>query len=130
MHADNVTVPDTGLTSIGEIPLIRHIGAPSAANATRSRAGVVDSEKAEASRGAAGPAYPLAIRVDAPSRLFVRGRGINAELGGGLDITGDTNNIISAGSFDTYIYSRMILLFNVQFNPGNQVFLATPYIIA
>ena len=127
----NVTVPDTGLTSIGEIPLIRHIGAPSAANATRSRAGVVDSEKAEASRGAAGPAYPLAIRVDAPSRLFVRGRGINAELGGGLDITGDTNNIISAGSFDLIRGRLDIIGKRFELDEGSVQFQGsvTPYIL-
>ena len=42
----------------------------------------------------------LNINVNAPGRIFVRGRGLDAELGGSLQITGDTNNIISAGRFE------------------------------
>ncbi len=93
-----VTVPSTGVTSIGAIPDIRHIGAPAPVNRTRARAGVIPQETT--TRSAAGPAYPLSITVNAPSQIFVRGRGVNAELGGSLEITGNTNNIISAGSFD------------------------------
>ncbi|WP_386332316.1 translocation/assembly module TamB domain-containing protein [Sulfitobacter sediminilitoris] len=40
------------------------------------------------------------IRVNAPNRIFVRGRGLDAELGGALRLTGNTNRIISAGRFD------------------------------
>ena len=40
------------------------------------------------------------MAVNAPNRIFVRGRGLDAELGGGLRLTGSTNQIISAGRFD------------------------------
>ena len=94
----NITVPGTGVTSIGSIPDIRHVGAPPRARATQSYAGVLPKEEKE--RGGDAPAFPLAIDINAPSKLFVRGRGINAEMGGDLSVRGDTTNIISSGSFD------------------------------
>lgn len=94
----NITVPGTGVTSIGAIPEIRHIGAPQRAAVTQAHAGVLPKEEKQQSTDA--PAFPLAIDINAPSKLFVRGRGINAEMGGDLSVRGDTNNIISSGSFD------------------------------
>ncbi|QUJ77213.1 translocation/assembly module TamB domain-containing protein [Sulfitobacter albidus] len=97
-----VTVPSTGLTSIGDIPPITHIGAPADNRATRDRAGLLEEGAASdptASGGGSG-GYPLAIDINAPGRIFVRGRGLDAELGGSLRLTGTTNNIISAGRFE------------------------------
>jgi translocation and assembly module TamB len=50
----------------------------------------------------AGPrrAYPLDIVIDAPSRIFIRGRGLDAELGGRLTIGGTTANVIPTGRFE------------------------------
>ncbi|WP_299671412.1 translocation/assembly module TamB domain-containing protein [uncultured Roseobacter sp.] len=94
-----VTVPSSGLTSIGEIPDITHINAPSAVTATRRRADVIP-EPQTAGSGSAAAAYGLRIRVNAPRRIFVRGRGVDAELGGALDIRGTTARVISIGQFD------------------------------
>ena len=97
-----VTVPATGLTSIGEIPPITHVGARSGNLETRRRAGLLEegaaSDPVESGDGSAG--FGLDVTVNAPGRIFVRGRGIDAELGGNLQITGTTNNIISAGRFE------------------------------
>jgi translocation and assembly module TamB len=97
-----VTVPSTGLTSIGEIPPIDHIGARDDNIATRRKAGLLEEGAAAdpVQTGPRGPGIGLNINVNAPGRIFVRGRGIDAELGGTLQITGDTNNIISAGRFE------------------------------
>ena len=97
-----VTVPSTGLTSIGEIPAITHVGAPAANRATRDRAGLLgQSGSSTATQSdASGPAFGLDIAVSAPGRIFVRGRGLDAELGGTLRLTGTTNNIISTGRFE------------------------------
>ncbi|MGC3936888.1 translocation/assembly module TamB domain-containing protein [Roseobacter sp. EG26] len=94
-----ITVPSSGLTSIGEIPDINHVGAPSAVTRTRARAGVIPEPEAS-SGGGSGSVYGLGINVNAPSRIFVRGRGIDAELGGALEISGNTGRVISAGQFD------------------------------
>lgn len=98
----NVTVPSTGLTSIGDIPPITHLGAPADTTATRARAGLLEEGATTDPVGgsASGPGLGLNLTVNAPGRIFVRGRGLDAELGGSLRITGDTNNIISAGRFE------------------------------
>jgi len=90
------------LTSIGDIPPITHIGADAGNLATRRRAGLLEEGAASdpVARGPAEAGFGLDITVDAPGRIFVRGRGLDAELGGRLRLTGDTNNIISAGRFD------------------------------
>ncbi len=43
------------------------------------------------SRGTSGAGMKLAVRVDAPRRIYVRGRGLDAELGGSLTIAGTTS---------------------------------------
>ncbi|MEP1767830.1 MAG: translocation/assembly module TamB domain-containing protein [Sulfitobacter sp.] len=98
----NVTVPSTGLTSIGDIPEITHIAAPANNRVTRRRAGLLGegstSDPEQSSSGGRG--YGLNINVNAPGRIFVRGRGLDAELGGSLQITGNTNNVLSSGRFE------------------------------
>ena len=98
----NVKVPSTGLTSIGDIPPIAHQGAPADSVATRLRAGLLEdgaaSDPVQNGTGSAG--FGLDINVNAPGRIFVRGRGLDAELAGRLRLTGDTTNIISAGRFE------------------------------
>jgi translocation and assembly module TamB len=42
----------------------------------------------------------LAIEVDAPSNIFVRGKGVNAELGGKLQIAGISRAPVIEGAFD------------------------------
>ncbi|WP_222869438.1 hypothetical protein ROLI_028410 [Roseobacter fucihabitans] len=94
-----VSVPSSGLTSIGDIPEITHVGAPRSVTATRGRAGVIPEPETKAG-GGAGSVYGLGLRINAPNKIFVRGRGVDAELGGSLDITGSTARVISAGQFD------------------------------
>lgn len=92
-----VSVPSSGLGGFAIIPEIAHIGASQAVRVTQNRAGL---NKPAEPDGGGGPAYPLDISINAPGRVFVRGRGLDAELGGNLRLTGDTNNIISAGRFE------------------------------
>ncbi|MGJ8616508.1 MAG: translocation/assembly module TamB domain-containing protein [Sulfitobacter sp.] len=97
----NVNIPSTGVTSIGDIPPITHIGARPAVIATRRKAGL-DSAAAgtDPARAASGSAFGLNLRISAPNRIFVRGRGLDAELGGALNLTGSSNRVISAGRFE------------------------------
>jgi translocation and assembly module TamB len=80
------------------IPDIIHVGESAAVRQTLRRAGIVNGNGNGS--GAGGPAYGLDIRIDAFNRIFVRGRGLDAELGGSLRIGGTTANIIPAGQFD------------------------------
>ncbi|MEP5730184.1 MAG: translocation/assembly module TamB domain-containing protein [Sulfitobacter sp.] len=95
-----VNVPSSGLTTIGDIPGINHIGATRPVMATRRKAGLDLEASGAESSAASGPGFGLDVQVSAPNRIFVRGRGLDAELGGGLTISGSTNRIISAGRFE------------------------------
>lgn len=125
----NVTVPGTGVTSIGAIPEIRHQGAAGRVTTTRLRAGVVPPETT-ASNSGDGPVYPLALNINAPGRIFIRGRGINAEMGGDLRLRGDTGNVISSGSLDLIRGRLDIIGKRFQLDDGSVQFQGalTPYI--
>ena len=93
----NIIVPSTGISSLAEIPEITHFGAPEAVQITRRRAGLIQ-DAGDAQAGGVG--LGLDVSITAPGRLFVRGRGLDAELGGALRVTGTTRNPVSAGAFE------------------------------
>ena len=45
------------------------------------------------------PGYRLDIKISAPTQVFIRGRGLDAELGGALRLTGSTSAIVPSGGF-------------------------------
>ncbi|MEL6572457.1 MAG: translocation/assembly module TamB domain-containing protein [Pseudomonadota bacterium] len=95
-----IQVPSSGVGSLGDLPNVVHIGQDGRIQQTLDRAGVSAtpaSSSGGASRG--GPVYPLDIVINAPSRIFIRGRGLDAELGGQLSISGTSQNIIPVGEF-------------------------------
>ncbi|MFG6585330.1 translocation/assembly module TamB domain-containing protein [Sulfitobacter sp. 1A12779] len=97
----NIQVPATGLTSIGDIPQITHVNAPADVLATRRKAGLEGGEAGDdPAAEASGPGFGLNLQLNAPNRIYVRGRGLDAELGGALNLSGTTNRIISAGRFE------------------------------
>lgn len=101
----NITVSPAALGSGGDIPEITHQGAPSAVTQTRDRAGLIQSEQGSGS----SVAYGLDVTLSAPNRIFVRGRGLDAELGGRLRIRGTTADVIPVGQF-SLIRGRLSLL--------------------
>ncbi len=92
-----VQVPASGISTFGALPEITHQGAPRPVMRTLDRAGLLPEDTGEAT---GGPAFPLDIQVRAPARIFVRGRGLDAELGGALRLTGTSADIISTGRFE------------------------------
>ncbi|WP_224826433.1 translocation/assembly module TamB domain-containing protein [Cognatishimia sp. MH4019] len=92
-----VQVPASGISTFGALPEITHQNAPRPVMRTLDRAGLLPEDTGET---AGGPAFPLDILVRAPSRIFVRGRGLDAELGGSLRLTGTSADIISTGRFE------------------------------
>jgi len=92
-----IRVPTSTATGVSSIPEIQHIGEPATSRATRARAGLIGED---AAGGGDGPVFPLDIRVDALNRMFIRGRGLDAELGGSLRVAGTTADIAPDGQFD------------------------------
>jgi translocation and assembly module TamB len=95
----DVQVPSSSISALGELPEVRHVGESAAVRRTLARAGLLGgSDSADSSGG--GGAFPLDIVINAPSRIFIRGRGLDAELGGRLTIGGTSNNVIPVGRFE------------------------------
>jgi len=87
----------TGFGASGDLPGLAHVNEPAAVRATRARAGLIAQEAEDAA-----PARPfgLDLVISAPNRLFLRGRGLDAELGGEIRIAGTTAAVVPSGAFD------------------------------
>lgn len=109
-------IPNTGLGGRA-IPDIVHLKDRPPVRATRAKAGLlpfpsVDSQIAGmVAPPATPPANParLDLTITAPNQVFVRGRGIDAELGGQIRLTGTARNVIPIGQLQL-IRGRVDLL--------------------
>ncbi len=90
--------------SVG-LPGLRHVGETSAVRATRAQAGFIQTTQA----GSSGTPFALDISLAAPNQVFIRGRGLDAELGGGLRLRGTTADMRAEGQF-ALIRGRLDLL--------------------
>ncbi|NVO22200.1 translocation/assembly module TamB domain-containing protein [Donghicola mangrovi] len=102
-------IPETGAGSAGAIPDITHQGAAAKVLQTLDRAGLSATAEPEAANESSGVAIPLDLTIRAPARIFVRGRGLDAELGGQIRLRGTTADIIPIGRFDL-VRGRLLLL--------------------
>jgi translocation and assembly module TamB len=98
LNETEIRVPSTGVSALGDIPPIDHIGATRPVMRTLDRAGLVGGEETDTAPSRSRTR--LDISLTAPGRVFVRGRGLDAELGGSLQLTGTTSDIIPIGGFD------------------------------
>ena len=92
-----VQVPSSSVGALGALPTVTHMGASGAVRTTLDRAGLGTAPSVSSAGG--GAAFPLDLVIDAPSRIFIRGRGLDAELGGSLRVGGTTSAIIPSGQF-------------------------------
>ncbi|MBM2574898.1 translocation/assembly module TamB domain-containing protein [Jannaschia sp. Os4] len=125
-----ISVPSTGLTALGDLPPITHVNVRPEVRRTLDRAGLDLRAAAEgASGGGGGPVYSLDLVLQA-DRIFVRGRGLDAELGGSLRITGTTANPVTAGGFDLVRGRLDVLQQRFQLDEGSISFQGslTPFI--
>lgn len=96
-----IRVPEGGAEAAPLLDGLKHVNEPADVRATRARAGLIEEPGAGASGGSnSSVAFPIDITLRAPARIFVRGRGLDAELGGTLRITGTTANVVPIGRFD------------------------------
>ncbi|MCF3639421.1 translocation/assembly module TamB domain-containing protein [Rhizobium sp. TRM95111] len=108
----NITVPEKLPASLSEIQ-IKHRNAP--ADVQRMAADL------KRDKGGDGTASGIALDlvIDAPGQIFVRGRGINAELGGRLTIRGTSSAPNISGGFDLRRGRLEILAKRLDFTSGN-----------
>lgn len=92
----NVSVPDRLPATVRPLPGTRHIQPPPAAAARLALA-----RKQQATRAKRRPfSADLDLTIMAQNRIFVRGRGINAELGGDLRLQGTSRDPVAIGAFE------------------------------
>lgn len=92
-------IPSTGMSSAGGLDDLRHSAESRDVHLTRQRAGLIDSGSAGASGGSSRP-FALDLLISAPQRIFVRGRGLDMEMGGELRVGGTTARVVPSGGFD------------------------------
>ncbi len=100
-------IPSTGFGGAGLIIDLRHVNEPAAVRQTRARAGLLGGPGNGG--GTTSRPFALDLTVTAPARVFIRGRGLDAELGGQLQLQGTTANVIPSGAF-SLIRGRLDLL--------------------
>ncbi len=87
----SITVPEKLPASLSEIN-IKHKNAPAAVSAQ------FKDQKPEGPRSKSAT-LGIDLQLDAPSQIFVRGRGIDAELGGSITVRGTAAEPIVSGAF-------------------------------
>jgi len=116
LGVSEIRVPEASLAGSAGIPDIRHVGETPDERLTRQFAGLLG----RSTGGAGGSATTgLDITINAPGRIFLRGRGIDAEFGGSLRIFGTTANIIPTGQFDLVRGRLSVLGTRLDFTEGS-----------
>ena len=97
----NVQIPSGAITAGADLPGLEHINEPAAVRRTRAFADLLNSGgNGGPGNGNGGPVYGLDVQVNAPARIFIRGRGLDAELGGALRLRGTSAQVIPEGRFN------------------------------
>jgi len=102
-------VPSTGFATAADLAKVRHRADSAEVRATRARAGVNGGTSASGGRARGLPDWSLDIGVSAPNRLFLRGRGLDAELDGSVRLGGTLRDIQPSGGLQL-IRGRLDLL--------------------
>ncbi|WP_439273107.1 translocation/assembly module TamB domain-containing protein [Pseudochrobactrum sp. HB0163] len=113
-----ITVPES-LGGGGANIEVRHVHTPASVLMTLQRAKAENRAKGAAPVPASRPTVPqLDIRVVAPNQIFVRGRGLDTELGGAVRLTGPVTNVKPVGAFELLRGRLDILTQRVTFDEG------------
>lgn len=90
-------IPSSDFAADGGLPGLRHLTEPAASRETRVRAGLGTGGS---SVSGGGRGFGLDLRINAPNQVFIRGRGLDAELGGRLVLRGQTDAVVPSGAFN------------------------------
>jgi translocation and assembly module TamB len=103
----DITIPET-LGNSAAVIATEHINTPAAVRATLQRA-MVDSRNGAPLPQTRPSILQLDVNVSAPNQIFVRGRGLDAEVGGAVRLTGPVTDIQPVGGF-TLTRGRLAIL--------------------
>lgn len=117
----NVNIPERLPASAAPLKGAKHIAPP---RQTRARLKALAREARVTARRKSRTGGPrLNLRIDARNQIFVRGRGIDAELGGSIRVTGTTSAPRANGGFDIRRGRLDLLTQRIEFTRGKLRFL-------
>ncbi|WP_180898634.1 translocation/assembly module TamB domain-containing protein [Martelella soudanensis] len=109
-----IVIPDRLPASISQIDIVHQ----DASKAVLRQAELLSPQQTNEARSS----MALDLTISAPNAIFVRGRGIDAELGGNVRITGTTQNPVVSGGFDLIRGRLSILNRRLDFTQGRITF--------
>jgi len=115
MAGMDITVPERFNSVASPIPGTRHLHPTPTAQA---RLALITKAKRPGARAPLIDAT-LALTISAANRIFLRGRGMFAELGGDLHVSGSARDPQAAGGFDLLRGSLTLLSARFDFTRGN-----------
>jgi translocation and assembly module TamB len=92
-----------------------HVDPPAAVVTTLKRARIINGTPVPTARPSV---VQLNIKVSAPNQIFVRGRGLDTELGGSVQLTGPVTNIHPIGGFRLIRGNLQIVGQRITFDDG------------
>ena len=118
----NVNIPERLPASAAPLANAKHIAPPPQ---TVARLKAIARARAQRQRrkraGVRGPR--LDVRINAPNQVFVRGRGVDAELGGSVRVAGYVNEPRANGAFELRRGRIDLLTQRIDFTRGRLTFL-------
>ncbi len=117
LHRTEIVIPEGFGISEGAVLDVRHINTPRGVALTLDRAGLTTSGRPPDSSQPAAD-LRLDLSIDAPNQIFVRGRGLDTELGGRLTVRGDIGNLVPAGGFEMLRGRLSLLGQRIEFDEG------------
>ncbi|WP_417583228.1 translocation/assembly module TamB domain-containing protein [Pelagibacterium sp.] len=110
----DITVPD-GFGGAVSIIDVDHVRPPSPVAATLARARI--DQRASSTTVSSVP-LQLALSISAPNQVFIRGRGLDAEVGGAVQINGSVADIQPVGGLELIRGRLSILGQRIDFDEG------------
>jgi translocation and assembly module TamB len=117
----DVNIAENLSTSLRPLPGTRHLNPTPTTRARLAR----DGAQRGTGRGQKAPPpfdAALDLTISAPDRIFVRGRGLNAILGGNLRLTGTLAKPVPVGAFELRTGRLQILTSRLDFSRGRLTF--------
>ncbi len=112
----DITVPE-GFGGPGEVIDVIHRNPAPEVSATLERARI--DERPEPDAPGVGSGLGLDLTISAPNQVFIRGRGLDAEVGGSVTLTGTTDAIIPVGGLELIRGRLSILGQRIDFQSGS-----------
>lgn len=119
LSGTELRLASTGLGGPEAIPDITHVAEPSGSFITRKRAGLVQEPGASGGGGGGSSVgLGLDLLLETDTAVFIRGRGIDAEMRGSLRIGGTTANPQPVGQFNLSRGRLDLVLKRLNFTEG------------